>query len=456
MLIRHFFVNGLAHNSYLLGGSKSCAIVDPRRDVDIYIDEAKALNLTITHIIETHLHADFISGHMDLAEKTGAAIYAPKTGNCQFKHIGVEEGDSFLIDDMKISILDVAGHTPEHVAYVVTDLERGEDPVGVFSGDTLFVGDVGRPDLFPGRATELASKLFDNLHDKLMELPDFCEIYPAHGAGSLCGRALGAKRSSTIGYERKHNAALQIRKRDEFIASLTTNMPAAPDHFSRCSAINGAGPSLMRTLPATIPMTAEAFAERARKRAAVILDIRAFDAFGGQHIPGAWHIDYSANFSTFAGWILPADTEILLVADSDAQTKEAAVLLRRVGLDYVTGFLDGGMLSWNMAGLQTENVIQLSSQDLNQLMRSNERAIIIDVRTPQEFEALHIPGALNIPFPDLRLRHAELPRNATIALICGTGMRSSIAASILQRCEFKDIRNVAGGMNGYNAAGYIK
>jgi hydroxyacylglutathione hydrolase len=456
MLVQHFFVNGLAHSSYLLGGPSSCAIVDPRRDVDIYIDAAKALGLTITHILETHLHADFISGHMDLADKTGAAIYAPKAGNCQFKHVGVAEGDRFQIDNMQISVLDVAGHTPEHIAYVVTDLERGEDPAGVFCGDALFVGDVGRPDLFPGRAPELASKLFDNLHDKLLKLPDFCEIYPAHGAGSLCGRAMGAKRTSTIGYERKHNMALQIRNKDEFIASLTTNMPAAPDHFARCSAINGAGPALLRSLPATIPMTAEAFAERARKRAAVLLDIRAFDAFGGQHIPGAWHIDSGANFSTFAGWILPADSEILLIAESDAKAREAAVLLKRVGLDYVTGYLDGGMLSWNIAGFQTDHVPQLSSQELNQLMRSNEKAIIVDVRAKQEFEALHIPGAINIPFPDMRKRHSELSKDSTIALVCGTGMRSSLAASILQRNEFKDVRNVAGGMNGYIAAGYIK
>jgi hydroxyacylglutathione hydrolase len=456
MLVQHFFVNGLAHSSYLLGGSNSCAVVDPRRDVDIYMDAAKALGLTITHILETHLHADFISGHMDLADKTGAAIYAPKAGNCQFKHVAVTEGDSFQIDNMRISVLDVAGHTPEHIAYVVTDLERGEDPAGVFCGDALFVGDVGRPDLFPGRATELAAKLFDNLHEKLLKLPDFCEIYPAHGAGSLCGRAMGAKRTSTIGYERKHNASLQIRSQDEFIASLTTNMPAAPDHFARCSAINGAGPALLRTLPATLPMKAEAFADRARKRAAVILDIRAFDAFGGQHVPCAWHIDYSANFSTYAGWILPADSEILLIADSDAKAKEAAVLLKRVGLDYVTGYLDGGMLSWNMAGFPAEHVTQLSAEELNHLMRSNEKATVVDVRAKQEFEALHIPGVLNIPFPDMRKRHTELPKDSTIALICGSGMRSSLAASILQRNGFKDIRNVAGGMSGYMAAGYIK
>jgi hydroxyacylglutathione hydrolase len=456
MLVQQFFVTGLAHSSYLIGGTSSCAIVDPRRDVDVYIGAAKALDLTITHILETHLHADFISGHMDLADKTGATIYAPKAGNCRFKHIGMAEGDSFLLDDMRISILDVAGHTPEHIAYVVTDLERGEEPVAVFCGDTLFVGDVGRPDLFPGRAAELASKLFDNLHEKLLKLPDFCEVYPAHGAGSLCGRAMGAKRTSTIGYERKNNASLLIREKREFIESLTTNMPAAPDHFARCSAINGAGPALLCALPMPIPMTAEVFSEHAQKPGMVVLDTRAFDAFGGQHVPGAWHIDYNGNFATFAGWTLPADGEILLVADSDAIAQEAATWLRRVGLDHIAGYLDGSMLSWNMAGLPTEHVIQLSSQELNQMARSNSRMVLVDARSPQEFETLHIPGAKNIPAPDMRKRHIELSKEATIAVICSTGMRSSLAASILQRNGFKDVRNVAGGMNGYIAAGFVK
>lgn len=454
MLVQQFFVAGLAHSSYLLGGTSSCAIIDPQRDVDVYIAAAKALELTITHILETHLHADFVSGHMDLAEKTGAAIYAPKAGCCRFEHAGMAEGDSFWIDEMQISVLDVAGHTPEHIAYVVTDRERGKEPVCVFCGDALFVGDVGRPDLFPGKATELASKLFDNLHEKLLQLPDFCEVYPAHGAGSLCGRALSAKRTSTIGYERKCNASLQIRDKGEFIASLTTNMPGAPDHFSRCSAINAAGPALVRTLPTPVPMSPETFAQQAQNPGAVVLDIRAYDAFGGQHVPGAWHIAYYSNFATFAGWTLPADNEILLVADNEAQAGEAAIWLRRVGLDRVTGWLENGMLSWNMAGLPTEHVLQLSPQEFHRTTHLQGDAIIVDVRSPQEFAAVHIPGARNIPAPDLRQRHTDLPKDKTIAVICSTGIRSSLAASILQRHGFKDVRNVAGGMTGYLAAGF--
>ena len=215
MLIQQFFVNGLSHISYLIGGSKTCAIVDPKRDVQIYLDTAKAMGLKITHILETHLHADFISGHLDLAEKTGAKIYAPNSAKCEFEHVGLSEGDSFEIEDMEFRVLETPGHTPEHICYVAIDHSRGEDPVALFCGDTLFVGDVGRPDLFPGIAKELASKLYDSLQ-KLAKLPDFCEVYPAHGAGSLCGRAMSAKRTSTIGYEKKYNYAFQTKDRNKF------------------------------------------------------------------------------------------------------------------------------------------------------------------------------------------------------------------------------------------------
>ena len=248
MFIQQFFVPGLAHTSYLLGGQKACAIIDPKRDVGDYIEVAKTMDLNITHILETHLHADFVSGHMDLSDMTGAKIFAPKTGRCLFDHVAVADGDTIEIEDMELKVLETPGHTPEHVSYVVTDRSRGSEPVAVFSGDTLFVGDVGRPDLFPGKGDELASKLYNSLYNKLMKLPDFCEVYPAHGAGSLCGRAMGAKRSSTIGYEKLYNSALKPQGEREFKEALLTGMPQTPDHFSRCSSINARGPALVKEL----------------------------------------------------------------------------------------------------------------------------------------------------------------------------------------------------------------
>jgi len=452
MLVQRFFVNGLAHLSYILGGSKTCAIVDPRRDIQIYIDTAKTMGVKITHILETHLHADFISGHMDLAEKTGAKIYAPKSGNGRFDHVGLSEGDAFEIEEMEFRVLETPGHTPEHICYVAIDHSRGEDPVALFSGDTLFVGDVGRPDLFPGIAKELASKLYDSLR-KLAGLPDFCEVYPAHGAGSLCGRAMSAKRTSTIGYEKKYNYAFQTKDRNKFIDLLTTDMPEAPDHFSRCSDINRKGPALIKDLPCLTPYDPASFRQRAEEKNTIVLDIRSYEAFGGQHVPGAYHIDFGGNFSTFAGWILPPDADILLVSAGPSQSEEAVIHLRRVGLDRTIGYLDGGMYEWAKAGLPSERVEQVSVETLNQRMTAGPKVTLLDVRAKREFMTGHIHGAVNIPFPNLRKRYGELDSTAPVLVICNTGHRSSIGTSILKRNGFREVSNVAGGMTGYNAAG---
>ena len=454
MIVQQFFVKGLAHSSYLLGGTNTCAIIDPRRDVEIYLEAAKALNMEITHILETHLHADFISGHRDLAGKTGAKIYAPQSAHCAFDHVSMAEGDTFTIEDMTLRVFETPGHTPEHISYIVVDEARGVDPAGVFCGDTLFVGDVGRPDLFPGRAQELASKLYESLHDKLLTLPDFCEVYPAHGAGSLCGRAMGAKRTSTIGYERKYNGALKIMDKDEFITSLTTNMPGAPDHFSRCSAINGSGPALVDSLPVLTPFDPVRFHKKANADNMVVLDIRSYDAFGGQHVPGSFHIDLTGNFATFSGWVLPPDKEILLVGFNDAQAKEAAVWLRRVGLDRAIGYLDGGMFEWAKAGLHTSHVGQLSVEEVHRMSSGDRNMTIVDVRAPSEYQGFHIEGAVNIPAPDLRKRHSELDPTMPTVLLCSTGHRSSLSASILKQHGFTDVFNGAGGMTAYAAAGY--
>jgi hydroxyacylglutathione hydrolase len=356
---------------------------------------------------------------------------------------------------MRIHVLDTAGHTPEHISYIAVDLDRGEEPAGAFCGDTLFVGDVGRPDLFPGIAKDLAAKLYDNLHQKLLKLPDFCEVYPAHGAGSLCGRSLGAKRTSTIGYERRYNAALQIKDKNAFVESLTTGMPVAPDHFARCSAINGTGPVLTRMLSNPLPMSAEDFGRMAKEPGTVTLDVRHLDAFGGQHVPGAWNLDINGNFSTFAGWVLPLEAPILLIADNESVVQTATVWLRRVGLNDVVGYLDGGMLNWNVAGLPTEHIPQINPEELKLLLRSNGKTLLVDVRSTQEFQTMHIQGATNIPAPDLRHRHSELAKDKSILIICSTGMRSSLAASILQSKGFKDVINVAGGITGCAVAGVL-
>ncbi|HER43617.1 MAG TPA: MBL fold metallo-hydrolase [Candidatus Eisenbacteria bacterium] len=454
MLLKHFFLPKIAHSSYILAGQKTCAVVDPQRDVEIYIEAAKELGMKITHILETHLHADFVSGHIDLAGRTGAVIYAPKKAQCSFDHVALREGDTFEIEDISIRVIETPGHTPEHISYIVTDRARGRSPIGVFCGDTLFVGDVGRPDLFPGKAKSLASKLYDSLHKKLLKLPDFCEIYPAHGAGSLCGRAMGAKWRSTIGYEKRYNAALNIRSRKRFIESLTTGMPPAPDHFSRCSAINAKGPTPLDKLPPTEELDAKSFSAAAQRGNSVVLDIYCYGGFGAQHVRSSYNIDLGGNFPTFAGWIMPPDKRILLVAGDGSQAEQAILWMRRVGLDKPVGLLKGGMPEWVKAGLPTGHVQQLSPYELHAFINGGEKLALLDVRAPSEYENHHIKGAVNIPVADLRTRHSELDPGMPTIVICSTGNRSSLGASILKRNGFKYLMNAAGGMSGYSAAGF--
>ncbi len=454
MIVQQYFVKGIAHSSYLLGGQKTCAIVDPQRDIQGYLSAAEDLGVKITHILETHLHADFISGHMDLAKVTGAKIYVPRSAKCAFDHVPVGEGDTVEIEDMTLKVIEVPGHTPEHIAYVVTDRPRGNEPVAVFCGDALFVGDVGRPDLFPDIAVDLAATLYDSLHGKLMQLPDFCEVYPAHGAGSLCGRAMGAKRTTTIGYERRYNAALQIKDRPEFIRSLTSGMPPAPDHFSRCSDINRKGPALTADLPPPAPMPPDLFQEKARREEHLVLDVRDYGAFAGHHVPGAYHNDLNGNFATFAGWVLPPDRPLLLVADDREQAQRAQQWLLRVGLDHVVGYLEGGMVAWVKAGLRTAHIGLVSAEELFERLSKESGVALIDVRSASEYDSHHIKGSIHIPAPELRSRYGELQPELPTYVVCSTGNRSSLGASILKQRGFQRVYNVAGGMTGYSAAGH--
>ena len=456
MLLKHFFIGKIAHSSYILAGKNYCAVIDPQRDVDSYITAARALGVDITHILQTHLHADFISGHMDLAKKTGAKIYVAKSAKCSFDHVALSEGDSIELEDMVLKVLETPGHTPEHLSYVVIDKSRSDSPVGVFVGDTLFVGDVGRPDLFSDMAEELAGKLFHSLHDKILKLPDYVEVYPAHGAGSLCGRAMGAKWRTTIGYERNFNSALKIQEKSAFIKSLTENMPPAPDHFSRCSDINRNGPDLVADLPTMEELSAIEFKQRIQDSNILMLDTRGYHSFGSQHIPGAWHLDLNGNFPTFAGWVLPTDKDILLVADDYQKALEANTWARRVGVDRIVGYLDGGMIAWAVAGLKTSHIELISAEELHDMITGEANFVLLDVRAPLEYEDNHIKGAINIPVSDLRTRHNVLNKDKTTILICSSGNRSSLGASILKQHGFKDVYNVAGGMSGYSAAGYTR
>ena len=289
-----------------------------------------------------------------------------------------------------------------------------------------------------------------------MKLPDYCEVYPAHGAGSLCGRAMGAKYMTNIGYERRYNPALQIKNIDAFIKSLTEDMPPAPDHFSRCSDINRYGPVEVEDLPRLQELNIQQFKERIQDKNVQVLDSRNYLAYGSQHIPGAWHLDLNGNFPTFAGWVLPTDRDFLLVADDHHKAVESVVWARRTGVDRIVGYLDGGMSSWITGGLPTRDVRQISAEALHDMITGHENFTLLDVRALAEFTNSHIEGAVNIPVADLRTRSGELDKEQMIVLICSSGNRSSLGTSILEQHGFTRMMNVAGGMTGYSAAGYTK
>jgi hydroxyacylglutathione hydrolase len=452
MIIHQFFLPGIAHSSYLVAGDQTCAVIDPSRDIGRYTGFARNLGLRITHVLETHLHADFISGHIDLAEATGARIAAPRSAGCAFPHIPLSEGDGIQLDDIRFSVIETAGHTPEHICYLATDTSRGERPVALFSGDTLLVGDVGRPDLFPGRADELASSLYDNLHMKILTLPDECEVYPAHGRGSLCGRAMAAKRTTTVGYEKRYNYALRIPDRVAFVRALTSGMPAAPDHFQRCSEINRAGPAPMRSLMQPVQMEPETVYERMRSDA-LVLDTRSYPAFSGLHLPGAWSIDLDGDFATQAGWVLPPGRDVLLVAEGRRQVEEATLQLHRVGFDRIAGFLEGGIFRWGTSGLPIGRVAVISPAEAHALVASGG-AVLIDVRSLEEWEAAHAEPSLHIPWHDLRTQYAGLDPARHYIVMCKGGQRAGIAASILQMHGIDRISNLAGGYIAYRQAGF--
>ncbi len=456
MLLKQFFVEKIAHSSYILAGQGTCAVVDPERNVDVYLETARSLGVRITHILETHLHADFVSGHMDLRDRTGADVYAPRSAKCSFEHVPLKDGDTVSIEDIRLDVLETPGHTPEHLSYVVVDTSRSDEPCSVFTGDALFVGDVGRPDLFPGRARELAGRLYRSLHEKLLKLPDYCEVLPAHGAGSLCGRSMAAKRASTIGYEKRFNKALRVRSEDKFITSLTTGMPPAPDHFARLSDVNRRGPGLVSSIPMPEALGPAKFSDLAAGRGTVVLDVRDYDAYGGQHIRDAVSIPFAGSLPTFAGWLVPEKDRVAIVADDREQAIESVVWLRRVGLDRTPGYLENGMFSWARSGYPTAHAAVLSASEVHAAATGDDPITLLDVRARPEFEASHVDGAVNIPAPELRTRYRELEPTSPVIVMCSSGHRASTAVSILESRGFTSLHNAAGGYIAYSAAGFAE
>ena len=454
MYFEQFYLTCLAHASYMLGSEGEAAVVDPQRDVDIYLKAADEQNLKIRYIFETHLHADFVSGHKELAARTGAKIYIGAQANAEFPHVPLTDGFEVKMGAVRLRALATPGHTPESICLVITDQEKSAQPSAVLTGDTLFIGDVGRPDLSRTHTPpELAGLLYDSLHKKLLALPDAVMVYPAHGAGSLCGRAMRAKRSSTIGQERLTNYALQIASREEFIAQLTTNLPARPDYFLEDAEINRSGAATLTELP-PLPGLSPAEVQALLRQNANGLDVRPGDDFAAGHVPGSIGIALSGQFASWAGGILGIHSKPILIGDSDAQIEEARLRLARVGIEDLRGYLAGGFAAWRKAGLPVAKTAQISAQELNQKLRGGSwrAADVLDVRREGEWQAGHIAGVQCRALDTFPHGMPALDGERPVAVHCKSGYRSMIACSLLERAGHSNAINVAGGFDAWHAA----
>src|SRR6267154_1878512 len=451
MHFEQFYLGCLAHASYMLASEGEAVVVDPQRDVEIYLQAAEASRVSIRHIFETHLHADFISGHQELASRAGAQIYIGAEAGATFPHIAVRDGFQLQAGKLRISALETPGHTPESMCLVVTDEEKSSSPWAVLTGDTLFLGDVGRPDLSKRYTpTQLAGMLYDSLHGKLLTLADDVLVYPAHGAGSLCGRNMRAERVSTIGTERLTNYALQIKSREEFVKQLTRNLPARPAYFSQDAEINRTGAVALSDLPELRPVE-HAELKTLMAEGGLALDVRPGDQFAAGHIEGSINIALSGQFASWAGALLGLASRPVLIAESPDAVAEARMRLARVGLEDARGYLKDGIEAWSRAGLPLITLPEISAEALSQKLKSNGWHVL-DVRREPEWEAGHIADASWWPLDNFKVSPPEIDRNLTIAVHCKGGYRSMIACSLLQRAGFQNVVNVVGGFDAWQEA----
>jgi hydroxyacylglutathione hydrolase len=452
MYVQQFFVDGLGCASYMVGceGEGIAAVVDPERDVEIYLEAAQARGLRITHIIETHLHADHVSGNTDLSARTGADIYVHEAAKVEFAHKALKDGDVLELGAVRIAVRHTPGHTPESITLLVGDSTRGEEPWMALTGDLLFVGDIGRPDLVGAQAARgLAEQLYDSLHNKLLHEHDGLVIYPGHGAGSLCGRSIGSVRSSTLGYERRYNPSLAERDPDEFIKYMTTNLPEQPGNHTRIKAMNRKGPKPLgqvTTRALTIRDSIPYF-----QRGAALIDTRPKADFIQRHVPGSVHLAADDQLSNRVGFVVPPNVPLVLMVENEAVYREVVLSLARVGYDNVAGFIAEGIEGWEAMGLPitSGDVQDISAAELRKMVESEEALTILDVREPWEFEMGHIPGAVLIPLGQLSVRVGELSTEQRTAVICQSGSRSQSAAALLAQKGFARVYNVIDGMSAW-------
>jgi glyoxylase-like metal-dependent hydrolase (beta-lactamase superfamily II)/rhodanese-related sulfurtransferase len=435
-------------------GAGVTAVIDPDREVDKYLDAAAAHGLTITHIIETHLHADHVSGNTELQARTGVAIHIHEAAAVEFDHQALREGDALELGNVRLAVRHTPGHTPDSVSLLVTDLTRAKEPWLALTGDTLFVGDVGRPDLVGLEAArDLASQMYDTIHEAILPLADGVMVYPGHGAGSLCGKALGAMRSTTIGFERHNNPALFPLSRDAFVEFAVAGLPEQPANVGDIKATNRRGPRPLGEV-APQPITIRRAIPLLQSGAA-LLDLRSKAEYKAEHIPGSVHLELDDQLSNHVGFVLPPNAPIILLLGDPARPDLAAVYrqavyaLARVGFDRTLGHLAEDLAAWEAYGLPTASgdVRDITPSDLYSLLEAADgnKPVVLDVREPWEYVQGHVPGAILIPLGELARRGVELDPNTPVAIICATGSRSLSAAALFGRWGFETIYNVAGG-----------
>ncbi len=454
MELQRWEVAGLGHYSYLIASEGAAVVVDPRRDVDAYLEFAAARGWKITHVVETHIHADYASGARELAERAGAELCLSahdqdEQYSYQFPHRGLRHGDCIRIGGIELVALHTPGHTPEHLCFLLPR-QHPAAPV-LLSGDFLLVGSLGRPDLLGAEATRrLAEMLYASVHGPLRELPDDTLVLPAHGADSLCGSGIAAQPLSTLGRERAANRFLNETDRDGFLQRVLAELPPRPAYFARMKQLNAAGPPRLGALPGGQALRPEPFRSALEQEEAIVVDLRSPEEFAAAHLPGAINVPPGRSFVSWAAWVLPCDRPLLLVgAEADEQQEAARRALVRVALDDIRGVLAGGVPAWQAAGWPVETLEPWEPDELS----AHPSALVLDVRSPAEWQTGHIPDALHIPCAELVERLSELPREATICAVCASGMRSSMAASLLRRAGFSRVRHLAGGMGAWQKRG---
>jgi hydroxyacylglutathione hydrolase len=456
MDLRQFVIPGLGHISALVADDALGvgAVVDPRRDVDIYLREANERGLRITHVVETHLHNDYVSGGRELAALTGARHVIGAGAQLAHEHSPVAAGEQFDVGSLRFRALATPGHTPEHMSYSVADRSRADDPLAVFSGGSLLVGAVGRTDLLGAdNAEPWARDLYSSLHDVLLPHADYVWLMPTHGGGSLCSKDIASTPISTIGYERRHNGLLAIAEIEDFVRALLTNQPAFPRYFTRMRPINQAGPAPLGSIPPPRPLTIEEV-DALLSADGQVVDLRGHADFAAAHLPGALSIPAGSSFGTWLGWVVEHDRPLVLLLDSPEQWDDALRQALRIGHEQVHGYLQGGLTAWLSEGRPTESSRGGTVRQLRERLAGNGPPLVLDVRQRDEYERGHVPGAIHLMAGELPDRLAELPRDRPLATICTVGYRSAVAAGLLRRAGFADVTWISGGVPAWQAAGF--